>query len=89
VDVLLVPAGGQFTISPAEAAEVVSQVGPRLVVPMHYATDGGSTDLLGPEKFVHEMGLGEPQRQPKAVVQSSSLPDETQVVLLEARGRTG
>jgi hypothetical protein len=28
-------------------------------------------------------------RQPKAVVHSSSLPDETQVVLLEARGRTG
>jgi hypothetical protein len=56
---------------------------------MHYATDGGSKDLLGPEKFVHEMGLGEPQRQPKAVVNASSLPDETQVVLLEARGRTG
>jgi len=31
----------------------------------------------------------EPIRQPKAVVQSSSLPEETQVVLLEARGRTG
>jgi hypothetical protein len=35
------------------------------------------------------MGAGEPQRQPKAVVHGSSLPDETQVVLLEARGRTG
>jgi len=89
VDVLLVPAGGQFTISPAEAAEVVAQVSPKIVVPMHYATDGASKDLLGPERFVHEMGLGEPMRQPKAVVHASSLPDETQVVLLEARGRTG
>jgi len=84
-----VPAGGQFTISPAEAAEVVAQVSPKIVVPMHYATDGASNDLLGPERFVHEMGLGEPMRQPKAVVHASSLPDETQVVLLEARGRTG
>jgi L-ascorbate metabolism protein UlaG (beta-lactamase superfamily) len=89
VDVLLVPVGGQTTISPAEAAEVVAQVSPKIVIPMHFATDGASADLLGPERFIHEMGGGEPVRQPKAVVQSSSLPDETQVVLLEARGRTG
>jgi hypothetical protein len=56
---------------------------------MHYSTDGASKDLMGPEKFVHEMGMGEPPRQPKAVVTTASLPDETQVVLLEARGRTG
>jgi hypothetical protein len=34
------------------------------------------------------MAVTEPLRQPKAQVTSSSLPDETQVVLLEARGRT-
>ena len=89
IDVLLVPAGGNFTISPAEAAEVVAQISPKIVIPMHYATDGASEDLLGPERFVHEMGIGEPTRQPKAVVTPSSLPDESQVVLLEARGRTG
>ena len=31
----------------------------------------------------------DPIRQPKAQVTVSSLPDETQVVVLEARGRTG
>jgi L-ascorbate metabolism protein UlaG (beta-lactamase superfamily) len=89
VDVLLVPAGGNFTISPAEAAEVVAQVSPKIVIPMHYAVDGGSTDLLGPDTFLHEMGITDPVRQPKAAVTPSSLPDESQVVLLEARGRTG
>jgi len=89
IDVLLVPAGGQFTITPAEAAEVVAQISPKLVIPMHYAVDGASKDLLGPEKFVHEMAMGQPPNQPKAVVTASSLPDETQVVLLEPRGRTG
>ncbi|MDQ6681651.1 MAG: MBL fold metallo-hydrolase [Chloroflexota bacterium] len=89
VDVLLVPAGGQFTVSPALAAEVVAQVSPKLAIPMHFAVDGASTDLLGPERFLHEMAVAEPVRQPKAVVTSSSLPDETQVVVLDARGRTG
>jgi L-ascorbate metabolism protein UlaG (beta-lactamase superfamily) len=89
VDVLLVPAGESFTITPAEAAEVVAQVNPKIVIPMHYATDGASGDLQGPEKFLQEMAQAEPIHQPKAVVTASSLPDETQVVLLEARGRTG
>lgn len=89
VDVLLVPAGGNFTLTPSEAAEVVAQVSPKIVIPMHFAVDGASTDLQGPEKFLHEMALGEPIRQPKAVVTATSLPDETQVVMLEARGRTG
>jgi len=88
VDVLLVPVGGNFTISPAEAAEVVAQVNPKIVIPMHFATDGASTDLLGPERFLNELAVSEPIRQPKAVVHSSTLPEETQVVLLEARGRT-
>ena len=88
IDVLLVPAGGTFTISPAEAAEVVAQVSPKIVIPMHFATDGASTDLLGPERFLHELAVNEPIRQPKAVVNVSTLPEETQVVLLEARGRT-
>ena len=34
---------------------------------MHFATDGASTDLLGPERFLHELAV-EPIRQPKAVV---------------------
>ena len=89
VDVLLVPVGGNFSISPAEAAEVVAQVSPKIVIPMHFATDGGSSDLMGPERFIHEMGIAAPAAQPKAVVHTSTLPDETQVVRLEARGRTG
>ena len=39
VDVLLVPVGGVFTIDAAGATEVVEQIGPRLVIPMHYKTE--------------------------------------------------
>jgi L-ascorbate metabolism protein UlaG (beta-lactamase superfamily) len=87
IDVLLVPVGGTTTVTPAEATEVVSQLSPKLVIPMHFAIDGASADLMSADTFLHEMSV-EPMRQPKAVVTPSSLPDETQVVLLEARGRT-
>ncbi|MBI3911006.1 MAG: MBL fold metallo-hydrolase [Armatimonadetes bacterium] len=45
VDVLLVPVGGTFTIGPAEARQVVEQLNPRLVIPMHYRTGGTAPDL--------------------------------------------
>lgn len=38
VDVLMIPAGGFFTIDPRLAWTVVRQLHPRLVIPMHYKT---------------------------------------------------
>jgi L-ascorbate metabolism protein UlaG (beta-lactamase superfamily) len=39
VDVLLVPVGGEATIGGDTAAELVRELEPRLVVPMHYRTE--------------------------------------------------
>lgn len=84
VDLLFVPAGGPRMISPAQAAEVISQLEPAIVVPMDWtARDGQPTGAL--EKFYHEMGLKEIEPQPRLNVAKSSLPSETQVVVLEPR----
>jgi L-ascorbate metabolism protein UlaG (beta-lactamase superfamily) len=85
-DVLLVPAGGHCTIGSAEVAEVVSQLEPKLVVPMHFSLPGLKVDLDEIEKFAREMGLQELRPQAKLTVTRSSLPDETTVALLEAGG---
>jgi L-ascorbate metabolism protein UlaG (beta-lactamase superfamily) len=39
VDVLMVPVGGGPTIDAAKAVQVVKQLSPKLVLPMHYKTD--------------------------------------------------
>ncbi len=39
VDVLLIPVGGHYTIGPAEADQVIAQVKPRVVIPMHFKTE--------------------------------------------------
>ncbi len=39
VDALLVPVGGYYTIDGATAVEMVQQLAPRVVIPMHYRTD--------------------------------------------------
>ncbi len=48
VDVLLVPVGGFFTIDAAGATDVVEQLGPRVVIPMHYKTRDVTVRQLRP-----------------------------------------
>jgi L-ascorbate metabolism protein UlaG (beta-lactamase superfamily) len=83
VDVLFVPATSPV-LDIAKTAEVISQIEPTIIVPMHVP----STDEAGMaaiEKFCHEMGLRQIVPQPKLAITRSSLPQETQVVVLDAR----
>jgi L-ascorbate metabolism protein UlaG (beta-lactamase superfamily) len=83
-DVLLIPIGGQHTINAAQAAEVISQVEPHIVIPMHYhsSMDDASNPL---DKFCREMGIEALNPQPKLSITRSTLPAETQVVILSSR----
>jgi L-ascorbate metabolism protein UlaG (beta-lactamase superfamily) len=83
-DVLLVPIGGSCTLAPAEVTEVVSQLEPKLVVPMHYALPGVNLQLEPLERFCREMAIEEVHTQPKLTLTRSGVPDDTTVVVLEA-----
>lgn len=82
-DVLLVPVGGSNTINAVQAAEVVSQIEPKIVVPMHFKTEVTTLDLEPATRFLREMGVTDPKSQPKLTVGKGSLPEETTVVLLD------
>jgi L-ascorbate metabolism protein UlaG (beta-lactamase superfamily) len=83
VDVLLIPVGGGSTINAPLAAQVVRQLDPRIVVPMHYKTDICTQELEPVDRFLKEMGAIEVVPRPKLAVTKSNLPASTQVVLLE------
>src|SRR5712691_6906354 len=83
-DVLLIPIGGHHTINATQAAEVISQVEPHIVIPMHYNPSIG--DVPNPlDKFCREMGIEALNPQPKLSITRSALPAETQVVILSSR----
>jgi L-ascorbate metabolism protein UlaG (beta-lactamase superfamily) len=85
-DVLLVGVGGRSTMNGAQAAEVVRQLEPRYVVPMHYAIPGLKLELDPIDRFLKEMGVTASEAQPKLAVQKSSVSEyETKLVVLEAR----
>ncbi len=83
VDVLLLPVGGVSTINAPMAAEVVRQLEPKVVVPMHYKTKALNWELESADRFLKEMGVKEVNSQPKLSLTKSSLPATMQVFLLE------
>lgn len=85
VDVLLVPVSGTATLGAALAAEVVRQLEPHYVVPMHFAIPQIKLPLEPVDRFLKEMGVAAAEPQNKLSVQASSGESETKVVLLEPR----
>ncbi len=83
VDVLFVPVGGVSTINAQMAAEVVRQLEPKVVIPMHYKTGALKRELEPVDGFLKEMGVKEVASRPKLSLTKSNLPLSMQVVLLD------
>jgi L-ascorbate metabolism protein UlaG (beta-lactamase superfamily) len=83
VDILMIPVGGTYTIDAKTAVEVISQIEPKIVIPMHYKVPGLEVPLDGPEKFVKELGLT-PEKLETFKIQKKNLPiEEVKLVMLE------
>lgn len=83
VNVALVPVGAGGGLNAAKAAEVVSLLEPGIVIPMHFHTSDSKLELDPLEKFLKEMGLGEVNPVPSLNVRSTTVPEETNVVVLD------
>ena len=85
-EVLFVPAGGGGTIGANRVASLVSAIEPRIVVPVHYRTDGVDVELDGLEELLAELGVQEVEPRPRLSVTSRSLPRDLEVVVLSRSG---
>lgn len=74
-DILLIPVGGKFTLDAKKAVEVVSQVEPRIVIPMHYKTKDLNLDIDGVDKFIKELGIRATEED-KLKIAKKDLPQE-------------
>ncbi len=75
VDVLFIPVGGKYTLDAKKAVEVISQVEPRIVIPMHYKNKDVKMELDDVEKFVKELGIA-PSYEEKLKLNKKDLPSE-------------
>jgi len=88
IDILILPVGGIFTIGPEEAAEIVREIEPKIVIPMHYQqprlNPENFSKLLGVETFLKEVGLPV-ENLAKLSIKKEELAEVSKVVVLEVR----
>ncbi|HZZ99553.1 MAG TPA: MBL fold metallo-hydrolase [Candidatus Paceibacterota bacterium] len=75
IDILMIPVGGSYTIDAKKAVEVIGQIEPKIVIPMHYKIPGIEFPLDGVDKFVKELGLT-PEKVDKYKIVKKNLPTE-------------
>ena len=83
IDVLFIPVGGGYTIDGVEAAEVVAELEPSIVIPIHYRVEGLKFPLDPVDKFLKAVGSENVAAVAKLTISKDKLPEETQVVVLE------
>lgn len=82
IDILFLPVGEVSTMPIDTAVEIVRQLEPHIVIPMHYKTEAFTGDLSPVDKFLDKMRIRELEARPKLSITSSSLPSTTQTIVL-------
>ena len=81
--ILFVPAGGVCTLDIPRVSEVINLIDPKIVIPMHYKTDGVEVELGNLDPLLREMAIREAVPRPRLNVTPSNLPDERRLVVLQ------
>lgn len=87
VDVVFVPTGGNCTLNMDQVYQTLQDLDAKIVIPMHYKTDGITVEMDPIDNFVRRMGLDEVQPQPRLVVTEGNLGTDMRVVVMTSQGR--
>lgn len=85
IDILMIPVGGDYVLDEKEAAEIINQIEPRIIIPMVYKTDLVKTKLEDVKAFLKEMGETGKIPQDKLLIKKKDLDNtEEEVIVLQA-----
>lgn len=79
-EVLVVPVGGHCTISIDAIPQLINLIGPKIVIPVHYQSDGADLELEPLDRFLQEMGVSGVSSQTRLNVSSTNLPRDMTVI---------
>ncbi len=84
IDILILPVGGGSVMDAKTAQEMVAEIEPRIVIPMHYALPGLKTELADVNTFVKHVGIAKKQEATKLKIARKDLPaEDMELVILE------
>ena len=83
VDILFIPVGGTYTIDGQQAIDIITQIEPKIIIPIHYKVDGLKIDLDDAKKFIKAVGLN-PEEVDTFRINKKTLPqEETKLVVFK------
>ena len=84
IDILMIPVGGTYTINAEEAAKVMAQIEPRIIIPMHYRIPKLKIKLDDIDKFLKTLGIKKPEPLPKLSIRKKDiLTEEAKIIVLQ------
>lgn len=82
IDILMIPVGGVFTVNPREAETTISQLEPKIIIPMHYKIKGLTIDIEDEKKFCDEIGGCPKEKIDKLNIKKKDLDSFDQKIIL-------
>jgi L-ascorbate metabolism protein UlaG (beta-lactamase superfamily) len=84
IDILFLPVGGGDALNAKQALDVVGQIEPKIIIPMHYRTAGFCPKCDTADPFLKAIGAGKVEALPKLKIAEKELPqEEMRVVILD------
>jgi len=84
VDILMIPVGGVYTISAKEAPKIMSQIEPKITIPMHYAIPRLKIKLESSDKFLKTFGIKNLEPMKKLSIKKKDISlEEAKIVILK------
>lgn len=82
VDILLIPVGGEVTLSNQKITEMISEIEPRIVIPMHYQLPGLKMKLNDVNSFIRSSGLPSETIDKLKISKKDLIGEGTKIIIL-------
>jgi L-ascorbate metabolism protein UlaG (beta-lactamase superfamily) len=83
VDILFIPVGGYYTIDSSQATQVIKDIKPKIVIPMHYKTEAIKFSIDPVEVFLSDKENVKILESNEFEITEDTLPKNTQIYVLQ------
>jgi L-ascorbate metabolism protein UlaG (beta-lactamase superfamily) len=81
-DILMIPVGGDNMISAKEAIKIMSQIEPKITIPMFYQIPKLKAKFDGVDKFLKAMGVKKVDSLPKLAIKKKNISSEEAKIII-------
>jgi L-ascorbate metabolism protein UlaG (beta-lactamase superfamily) len=84
VDILMLPIGGEETLNAKEATKIMSQIEPKIIIPMYYKIPGLKKKLDSLDEFLKSIGVKSLEPLAKLTVKSKDIvAEQAKIIVLK------